>query len=124
MIDLVFFGYPGLCRWWADAVTRVVRSQWKLVETQFQFGIWVLDALREFPAGPEPQAPWRRTATMRDSTSRTETLQRQAAERLRQGLAPPREIYEVQNRCRIDWSKVPDWARPSEPELFEGAHEG
>jgi hypothetical protein len=44
---------------------------------------------------------------------------------MRQGLAPPREVYEVQNRGRIDWTTAPDWARPADPELFEGCgHEG
>jgi hypothetical protein len=34
-------------------------------------------------------------------------------------------VYEAQNRNRIDWTKMPEWARPADPELFEGAgHEG
>jgi hypothetical protein len=53
------------------------------------------------------------------------TLEAKALERLRNGLAPPREIYDVQNRGRIDWARVPDWAKPADPESFEGcAHEG
>ena len=52
-------------------------------------------------------------------------LERQAAERVRRGLAPPREIYETLYRNRIDWSRFPEWARPSDPELFQGCgHEG
>ena len=47
-----------------------------------------------------------------------------ARQRTQQGLAPPREIYDVRNRGRIDWSNVPDWAKAVDPELFEGAHEG
>jgi hypothetical protein len=48
-----------------------------------------------------------------------------AAARLRQGLAPPREIYLVQNRNAIDWSQFPAWARPIDPEIFDGCcHEG
>jgi hypothetical protein len=54
-----------------------------------------------------------------------EDLIKVAKERLSKGLAPPREIYDVQNRDRIDWGNVPDWARSIDPELFEGcAHEG
>jgi len=41
------------------------------------------------------------------------------------GLAPPPEIYQVPYRNQIDWSKFPEWARPSDPDLFEGcSHEG
>ncbi len=48
-----------------------------------------------------------------------------AAARIRQGLAPPREIYLVQNRSAIDWSQFPAWARPVDPEIFDGCcHEG
>jgi hypothetical protein len=52
-------------------------------------------------------------------------LERRATELANKGLPPPKEIYEVQNRSRIDWSKFPEWARPVDPEVFEGcAHEG
>jgi hypothetical protein len=48
-----------------------------------------------------------------------------ATARLDQGLSPPRELYLVQNRDRIPWSQFPGWARPSDPELFDGCcHEG
>ena len=34
-------------------------------------------------------------------------------------------IYQMPYRNRIDWSEFPDWARPSDPEMFEGTgHEG
>ena len=53
------------------------------------------------------------------------SLEERARERTRQGLAPPREIYDIRNRDRVDWSTLPEWARPSDPDLFEGcAHEG
>lgn len=48
-----------------------------------------------------------------------------AEARLDQGLSPPRELYLVQNRNRIRWMDFPIWARPSDPELFDGCcHEG
>jgi hypothetical protein len=47
-----------------------------------------------------------------------------AMQRMQSGFAPPREIYDAQNRGQIDWSSVPDWARPIDPEMFEGGHEG
>ena len=53
------------------------------------------------------------------------SLEKRARQRMRQGLAPPREIYDIRNRDRVDWSTLPEWARPSDPDLFEGcAHEG
>jgi hypothetical protein len=52
-------------------------------------------------------------------------LEHQASERVRQGLAPPKEIYDVPYRDRIDWSKFPEWARPTDPEVFQNCgHEG
>jgi hypothetical protein len=48
-----------------------------------------------------------------------------ARQRTRQGLAPPREIYDIRNRHHVDWSTLPEWAMPPDPEIFEGcAHEG
>jgi hypothetical protein len=48
-----------------------------------------------------------------------------ATDRVNRGLAPPAEIYQVRNRARINWSDFPEWARPVDPEAFEGCcHEG
>jgi hypothetical protein len=48
-----------------------------------------------------------------------------AEQRVRQGLAPPPEIYRIENRRRIDWLRFPGWARPVDPQIFEGCcHEG
>ena len=53
------------------------------------------------------------------------TLQERVVERLNQGLAPPAEAYHVHNRSKIDWTQVPEWAQPGDPDLFEGCgHEG
>ncbi len=52
-------------------------------------------------------------------------LVKEALARVQRGLAAPREIYDVQHRNRIDWSKFPSWARPIDPSLFDGCcHEG
>ena len=32
-------------------------------------------------------------------------------------------VYDAQNRGRIDWSRFPEWAWPTDPEVFTG-HEG
>jgi hypothetical protein len=52
-------------------------------------------------------------------------LIRLAEQRMSHGLAPPPEIYRVENRRRIDWLRFPDWARPVDPQVFQGCcHEG
>ncbi|NIP85694.1 MAG: hypothetical protein GTO03_09080 [Planctomycetales bacterium] len=46
-------------------------------------------------------------------------------ERLQRGLPLPREIYQAQNRDKIDWSQLPIWALPLGPDSFDGCgHEG
>jgi hypothetical protein len=48
-----------------------------------------------------------------------------AQQRIEQGLAPPAELYRVELRGRVDWRNFPVWARPSDPEMFDGCcHEG
>ncbi len=125
MINPTIRNGPDVYQWWSEAVTHLALSPWQLLDAQCQAGFRVLDALiagclaRESPAGrpapiPAPPVP-----------SDFEKLEHDAAERARAGRAPPREVYEVRNRGRIDWSRFPSWARPSDPELFEGcAHEG
>src|SRR5215831_13812256 len=71
---------------------------------------------------PKDSGRTRRRTTAAQAAS---SLEERARQRMRQGLAPPREIYNIRNRDRVDWSILPAWARPSDPELFEGcAHEG
>jgi hypothetical protein len=42
-----------------------------------------------------------------------------------QGFAPPAEIYRVEHRRLVDWATFPSWARPQDPDAFEGCcHEG
>jgi len=41
-----------------------------------------------------------------------------ARQRTRWGLAPPREIYDVRNRHRVDWSTLPEWAMAPDPDIF------
>ena len=61
-----------------------------------------------------------------DATAWTtpEELAQFAAARMRQGFAPPAEIYQIHYRSRINWSDFPDWV-PLDPEAFDGCcHEG
>jgi hypothetical protein len=98
----------GVSEWWSRAITNMMWQQWKLLDAQYGAGINLLEAVAGQP-----------------KMSELETLQQSALERTRKGLRPPREIYNVQNRSRIDWSRFPDWARPIDPEVFEGSvHEG
>jgi hypothetical protein len=61
----------------------------------------------------------------RSKDSRGDRLTELAEWRMRRGLAPPPEIYRVEYRRRIDWLRFPAWARPVDPELFDGCcHEG
>ncbi len=54
-----------------------------------------------------------------------EQLVARIEERLRRGLPPPPEIYHVHNRDKIDWSQLPVWAMPLDPDLFADCpHEG
>jgi hypothetical protein len=56
---------------------------------------------------------------------RGEALISLAQDRMRRGFAPPPEIYRVEYRDRIDWLRFPAWARPVNPQLFDGCcHEG
>jgi len=110
MIDLFFSPCQGVYECWSQTVTSLVGHHWKVLDAQYAAGIELLDTVAGRPAATGPTL---------------QTLEHDALERTRQGLPPPREVYEAQNRSRIDWSQFPEWARPIDPEVFEGtAHEG
>jgi hypothetical protein len=95
---------------WSCAVARLLTCQWKLFESQYESGMKIMRSLLDTPAG---------------AADELRRLEQRAAERVRQGLAPPPEMYKTPYRERIDWSRFPEWARPIDPELFEEcAHEG
>jgi hypothetical protein len=100
----------------------MARWQWLLLDAQYRAGLKLVAALSPgavTPTGPEPESAAPRAA------DDLKEIERRAAERASKGLPPPKEIYEVQNRNRIDWSRFPEWARPVDPEVFEGCgHEG
>jgi hypothetical protein len=120
MIDWMMSNYQRNYQFLSKAVTNMTGNQWRLLATQSQFGIDLWNAmLGVFPpvgSSGEPQGEV--------VASGSASLESRATERLKRGFAPPREIYDVQNRGRIDWSSLPDWARPVDPEVFEGGHEG
>ena len=60
-----------------------------------------------------------------DGPLRGDELIQFAYERVGRGLAPPPEIYRIEYRRCVDWSKFPPWAQPVDPEVFNGScHEG
>jgi len=108
----------------SKAVTNMSGNQWHLLATQSQLGINLWKAmLGVFPTVGSSVEPQGEVAAS-ESASTAASLESRATERLKSGFAPPREIYDVQNRGRIDWTSLPDWARPVDPDLFEGGHEG
>jgi hypothetical protein len=99
-------------QYWSHTVKSLMLSQLWLLKTGLQAAQTALSPIASAPpSAPEP--------------GQAQDLIRRATERMRQGLAPPREVYQAPYRNLIDWSRFPDWARPSDPEMFEGSgHEG
>jgi hypothetical protein len=110
---------------WSRTLTSMACGPWRLLASQCEAGIGVLDTMLA-ALGGERAGPVRAgQPVLPEAPAGAEALEQAALERVRQGLSPPREIYAAPNRDRIDWARFPDWARPSAPELFEGsAHEG
>jgi len=101
---------PSVYDYWSQTLTGLVRNQWEVIDAHYAAGIELLDAVSGNPVATGPKL---------------QTLEQDALKRTQKGLAPPREVYEAQNRNRIDWSQFPEWARPTDPDAFEGtAHEG
>ena len=102
----------GQC--WSRALTDVVWGQWVVLDTGLRAAQRVLQAAAGLQAPPASQA-----------SGETDCLVAVALDRISRGLAPPREVYRSPHRERIDWSRFPEWARPNDPELYEGcSHEG
>jgi hypothetical protein len=115
---------------WSGVVTSTLGCQWELLRTQYEIGLKLLEGVLG-PAGAKGSGPEQgaeaaaAAETAAEAKEKVQELERRAANRVRHGLAPPKEIYDATCRSRIDWSRFPEWARPSDPELFEGcAHEG
>jgi len=126
---------------WLRAVAGLVTTQWEWLGAQWQAGLSTMAAALGVPGGvPKEAAPAPRGEQVPVSArtgnpeapkeappgprGEPQNLERRALERVSQGLPPPPEAYASPARERIDWSRFPVWARPSDPELFEGQHEG
>lgn len=117
MVDVMLANCLDRYRNWNRVVAGLMRSQCNLMRSQCKLGWDVLGAMWSNPMS--------RVSQPVAASPESEGLERRAAERMRKGFAPPREVYDVQNRGRIDWAEAPEWARPADPEMFEGCgHEG
>jgi len=104
---------------WSRTLSSIVWAQWMVLDTSLEAAQRLLKSA--VPAGP---AVGRGQATPNVEGGPAELIRR-AMERMKKGLAPPREVYQTPYRNQIDWSQFPDWARPIDPELFENSsHEG
>jgi len=109
---------------WSQTVARMLTWQLNLLETQYRVGFDVVKASLAILGGSKGAAA-ERLAPAQQPKDDFQKLEARAFERVQKGLAPPKEIYSVPYRNRVDWAKFPSWARPIDPEIFEGAaHEG
>jgi hypothetical protein len=101
---------------WSRAVTSLVWGQWLMLDMGFQAMQRVLGTATSVAGAPATGGT--------SGNGGTSDLLSRAVARMKEGLPPPREIYLAPYRNQIDWTKYPDWARPSDPDLFESGHEG
>jgi hypothetical protein len=103
----------------------MVQGQWQVIDAGLRATSKILEAAAQAPADEAAPRGGTPEAAAPAPAAAVEELVEVAGKRVAQGLAPPREIYKAQYRKRIDWSKFPEWAQPSDPELYEGCvHEG
>jgi hypothetical protein len=126
MTDLMLTNVRDVNRYWSQVVTSLVWGQWQLIDAGLRATSRILEAAAQAPVDTAAQVGFAPQATAGPvPADEAGNLARLAEKRMAQGLAPPREIYDAQYRKRLDWSRFPDWARPSDPDAYEGcAHEG
>jgi len=123
-------GGRTVCEGWSQAMTDALRYQWWLYDLQYRAGLKLLNTLVPAHERPDTAAtPAEGSGTTGESPpaclDELRDLERRAWECVRRGVALPREVYDIRNRRRIDWSAFPEWARPVDPDVFAGsAHEG
>ncbi len=118
MIPPVLAATENVRHLWSRAAQDFLWGQWVLVDSGFALARRVLDRAAELPPPPDP-------VPSRLVSRPAEDVAAQASGRVQAGFAPPREVYDVTRRQAIDWLTWPAWARPCDPELFEGtAREG
>ena len=120
MIEDVLANIHSVNRSLSRVTTGLLRGQWAWVDAGFRTADKLLGSAAErldaAGVAPRPAAA---------GPEDLDALLRRALDQVRKGLPPPRELYDVRYRDRIDWFLFPDWARPSDPEAFTGCgHEG
>jgi hypothetical protein len=111
-------------RSWSQSMTDLLTWQWRLFEIPYQASLKMAEAALRISGKSKPTSGDRSNAVA-SRTHDVHALEAQALECARCGRALPREVYRVPYRDRIDWSRFPGWARPIDPEVFEGSgHEG
>jgi hypothetical protein len=113
MIEQIVPDMKAFRQSWTSTVTSLMWGQWIVLDTGFRTAQAIFQAASAPPGAVSAKH------------SKKDELVSRAVERMKKGLAPPREIYQAPYRNQIDWSQFPDWARPSDPEMYEGCgHEG
>jgi hypothetical protein len=106
---------------WSHMVKNLLGCQWQILDAQYQISMEIMESVMNSPPGLSVEQEEARAK----GAEKLANLEQLAADRLRKGLPPPREIYELPYRDRINWANYPAWARPTDPELFEDcSHEG
>jgi hypothetical protein len=120
MFDELIANVRCVNRCWSRVTTGLLRGQWAWAGA----GLRAADQL--LGAAAEPLAPVGITATpAAEAPGQLDDLVGRALDRVGEGMPPPRELYDVKYRERIDWLRFPAWARPSDPEVYTGCgHEG
>ena len=120
MFDEVMDNIRCVNQSWSRVTTGLLRGQWAWVDAGFRTADKLLEAAVEAPAAAGVAA---RAAAQ--APAGLDALVGYSLERVRKGLPPPRELYDVKYREQVDWLRFPAWARPSDPEAFVGCgHEG
>jgi hypothetical protein len=115
---------PTLYWNWSHLLTSLLHCQWQWFTGQYQVSLQLVERALRVPPRREAR-PEERGKGESQRADDLRKLERQAVERISRGLAPPKQIYDAPYRDLIDWSRYPDWAWPSDPELFQGSvHEG
>jgi hypothetical protein len=121
MFPLMFSNY---LRRYQSFSREVAHLMWKCSVNQIHFGINLMDSLAVGSKAEIVPSDAKEKAGA-EMDNQPDNLGKLAMARMKSGYAPPREIYDVRNRGKIDWSTVPEWAKPVDPDVFEGcSHEG
>ena len=124
MNDLRADQLATFCDSWWRMVTNLIGCQWNFLAGHQEASLKLMEGMLAILPSKEANFEQRHEAKSQ-TVDEFRQIHHRATERVRQGLARPKEVYEVPYRDWIDWTQFPEWARPSDPELFQGcSHEG